>query len=111
MKQRVALARALLYEPPFLLLDEVFTGLDAVNIELLCSVLQNYVATKGAVCFAATHDIDHALSLDGPIFALSPNGVLVEYPQGVTKHEIVDGLRKDVALDAQLSMTVGAVEV
>ena len=63
MMQRVAVIRTLLYRPRYLLLDEIFTGLDTVNAEQLAVTLRQYVLDYGASCLIVTHDISRALDI------------------------------------------------
>lgn len=55
MGQRLALAQALIHDPPILLLDEPFSGLDAPSRDWLAGLLHEKRARGGAVCFS-THD-------------------------------------------------------
>ena len=55
MQQRLAIARAFLHDPAILLLDEPFTGLDHVGLE----VLENYIRrarAEGKTCVMTLHD-------------------------------------------------------
>jgi len=55
MQQRLAIARAFLHDPAILLLDEPFTGLDQVGLE----VLENYIrraSAEGKTCVMTLHD-------------------------------------------------------
>lgn len=54
MRQRLALARALIHDPPILLLDEPFSGLDVAGREWLAGLLDEQRSGGCAVCFA-TH--------------------------------------------------------
>lgn len=56
MKQRLALARALLHDPPVLLLDEPYTGLDSRATEMLDAVLCN-ASPDGRTVLMTTHDL------------------------------------------------------
>lgn len=53
-KQRIALIRNLMFEPDVLLLDEVTTGLDAENKQIVHRLIDNY-RQKGTI-LAITHD-------------------------------------------------------
>jgi len=55
MQQRLAIARAFLHDPAILLLDEPFTGLDRIGLE----VLENYIrraGSEGKTCVMTLHD-------------------------------------------------------
>src|SRR5437867_8002742 len=55
MQQRLAIARAFLHDPPILLLDEPFTGLDQIGTEFLKRYLLDAHA-RGNTCIMAIHD-------------------------------------------------------
>ncbi|WP_354698340.1 Manganese transport system ATP-binding protein MntB [Paraconexibacter sp. AEG42_29] len=58
-RQRVLVARALVQDAPIVLLDEPFTGLDAVSAERLEQLLLA-LADEGRGLLIATHDVDQA---------------------------------------------------
>lgn len=62
MKQRLAIARSILHQPPILLLDEPFTGLDASAQTMLSDLLIGLKA-EGRTLFLVTHDFAHGLAL------------------------------------------------
>jgi heme exporter protein A len=62
MLQRLALARALIHDPPLLLLDEPFTGLDPDASERLMDMLQT-ARGRGRLVVLVTHDLDGAARL------------------------------------------------
>ncbi len=58
-RQRVLVARALVQDAPIVLLDEPFTGLDAVNADRLDALLAS-LAQEGRALLIATHDVGQA---------------------------------------------------
>lgn len=60
MQQRLSLVRALLHNPPVLLLDEPFAGLDIQARLMLQDLLLNLIEKETTVLLAL-HDIDYAL--------------------------------------------------
>jgi ABC-2 type transport system ATP-binding protein len=57
-QQRVQLATALVHDPDILVLDEPFSGLDPVAIEVMGSVLRERSETKGAPVLFSSHQLD-----------------------------------------------------
>jgi heme exporter protein A len=69
LQQRVALARAFLHEPAFLLLDEPFTGLDAVSAARLSALLAR-LPDGGKGLIFSTHDFVQGTALASRLVAL-----------------------------------------
>lgn len=76
MKQRVALARSMALTPEYLLMDEPFANLDAINRNLLQQELLSLWADIKATILFVTHDIEEAIILADKIFVLSSTGKL-----------------------------------
>lgn len=95
-RQRVLVARALVQDAPIVLLDEPFTGLDAVSAEQLERLLED-LAGDGRALLIATHDVDQArrwgtvLCLNGRQVAMGGTDVLTrEVLEATYGGEIVD---------------------
>lgn len=62
LQQRVSIARAFVHTPQVVLLDEPFTGLDAVGAEALSDALRALM-DAGAALVLVTHSLDEGLAL------------------------------------------------
>jgi len=58
MRQRLSIARALLHDPPVLLMDEPYTGLDQHAARMLDKVLLE-AGTMDRTTILTTHDLEH----------------------------------------------------
>jgi heme exporter protein A len=91
MKQRLAIARALLHDPPVLLMDEPYTGLDQRAAATLDSVLQDAGATARTVVLT-THDLERGLRISQRTALLVGGRLVYEMKQG---NGDVDLLRRE----------------
>jgi iron(III) transport system ATP-binding protein len=76
-QQRVALARALVHEPPFLLLDEPLSNLDARLRDQMRVELRQLTEALGTTTIYVTHDQVEALAMSDRI-ALMRDGQIVQ---------------------------------
>jgi heme exporter protein A len=79
LQQRMTLARAFLHDPDFLLLDEPFTGLDAVSTENLRALLARLPEQGKALVFS-THDFAQGASLARRLVAMEKGFVRFDGP-------------------------------
>lgn len=84
MQQRVTLARALACSPKVLLLDEPFSGADAITRELLQQQLLRLHAATGMTMLLVTHSVDEAILLSNRVVVLGtrPGRIVDEYSIG-----------------------------
>lgn len=87
MQQRLAIARSLIHDPPILLMDEPYTGLDEMAKGILNSVLRQLSQTKHTV-FLITHDFDQGLEQsDQTLILVSGRIVHRCNPKGISHEE------------------------
>jgi heme exporter protein A len=79
LQQRVTLARAMLHNPPFLLLDEPFTGLDAASVENLQGILRSLTSQDKALIFS-THDFEQGAAIARRLIALDHGQIRYDGP-------------------------------
>jgi ABC-2 type transport system ATP-binding protein len=60
-QQRVQLASALVHEPDVLVLDEPFSGLDPVGVDVLSGVLRRQATNHGVPVVFSSHQLDISL--------------------------------------------------
>lgn len=89
MKQRLSLARALLHDPPIMLLDEPYSGLDEQAADTLRGLLRQMSET-GKTTIMATHNVSRGLDR-GRRLAILVEGRLVYQAHGGSLD--VDGVR------------------
>ncbi|NPA92975.1 MAG: ATP-binding cassette domain-containing protein [Chloroflexi bacterium] len=76
MQQKVQLAAALLSEPPLVILDEPFQGLDPVNIQLVKGLIRE-LRERGQAILLSSHQLHHVEALADRV-ALIDHGRIVE---------------------------------
>lgn len=98
MQQRVAIARALLHDPPILLLDEAFSGLDASAVATLRALLQRF-HQEGRAIVLTTHHYQLGIEL-ATHAALLVNGGLRYFGEPTGVMPVIDALHHPPSKDA-----------
>ena len=80
MQQRLAVARAVLHRPQLLLLDEPYTGLDPVAVQVLTALLAE-LAGDGCTILLTTHDLARGLEVGQRLVVLAHGGVVYDVPR------------------------------
>lgn len=87
MQQRLAIARSLVHNPPILLMDEPYTGLDEMAKGVLNEILKQLRETKHTV-FLITHDFDQGLAQsDQALILVAGRIVYTCDPRGLSRDE------------------------
>jgi NitT/TauT family transport system ATP-binding protein len=101
MQQRVALARAMACTPEVLLMDEPFSGADAITRELLqAQLIKLHKATRKTVLFV-THSVDEAIGLSDRIVVMGTRPGRI-----VSIFSLDDGLRAQPGEMAKLRASI-----
>ncbi|HVW19243.1 MAG TPA: metal ABC transporter ATP-binding protein [Solirubrobacteraceae bacterium] len=87
-RQRVLVARALVRDAPVVLLDEPFSGLDAVSAEGLERLIAE-LAADGRALLVATHDVEQARRWDR-VLCLNGRQVAFGAPADVLTREVLE---------------------
>lgn len=85
MARRVALARAIALDPPLIIYDEPFAGLDPITLGVVCNLIRTLNDALGATSVVVTYDVTEAVRLadylyiigDGVIAAHGPTQEMV----------------------------------
>jgi len=86
LQQRVSAARAVVHGPRLLLLDEPYTGLDAVGAEALTATL-TALAAGGAALVLVTHHLDEGLALATQVAVLRAGRLALHAPRAAVAPE------------------------
>ena len=63
MARRVALARATALDPPLLMYDEPFAGLDPISLGTIAHLIRELNDALGATTIVVTHDVDETFAI------------------------------------------------
>ena len=120
MQQKIQFIATVMHEPDLLILDELFSGLDPVNVELMKDVVLELKAEGRAIIFS-THMMQHAEQLCDDICLINRSrkvlsGSLREVKSGFGRNAVSlrveggDGVLEDRALVASLKPDGECVE-
>jgi len=76
MSRRVALARAIALDPPLIIYDEPFAGLDPITLNVICNLIRVLNDALGATSVVVTYDVHEAIRLADYLYILG-EGVIV----------------------------------
>jgi heme exporter protein A len=92
MQQRLSLARALLHQPPILLLDEPFAGLDVNATEMVKELLDESIAQDNTVLLTV-HEIDYALEKTQRLIILKEGQIFLDKGvESVSRQQVREAL-------------------
>ena len=97
MGQKVQLIATLVHDPPLLVLDEPFSGLDPINVELVRKIIEDKVK-QNATIILSTHIMEQAETLCDQLVLINRGEAIVEGP--------IDEIKKSNIIKIEHSGTV-----
>lgn len=76
MARRVALARAIALDPPLLMYDEPFAGLDPISLGTIAHLIRSLNDALGATSIVVTHDVPETFAIADQVFLLGGGRVV-----------------------------------
>lgn len=76
MARRVALARAIALDPPLLMYDEPFAGLDPISLGTIAHLIRSLNDALGATSILVTHDVQETFAICDYAYVLGAGKVL-----------------------------------
>lgn len=77
MARRVALARAIALDPPLLLYDEPFAGLDPISLGTIAQLIRQLNDALGATTILVTHDVPETFAIADQVYLLGNGKIIV----------------------------------
>jgi ABC-2 type transport system ATP-binding protein len=99
-QQRVQLAAALVHDPALLVLDEPFSGLDPVGVDVLSGVLADYAATGVPVVFSS-HQLELVERLCEAVAIIKDGRLVASGPVEELRDRETDRRHVRVAVEAE----------
>lgn len=71
MARRVALARAIILDPPLIMYDEPFAGLDPIGLGITARLIRNLNDALGATSIVVTHDVEETFEIADYVYFIA----------------------------------------
>ncbi|MEN9773397.1 MAG: hypothetical protein RL322_467 [Pseudomonadota bacterium] len=78
MARRVALARAIALDPPLIMYDEPFAGLDPISLSTVAQLIRRLTETLGCASIVVSHDIKDTFAIADDVYLLSRGRIAAE---------------------------------
>jgi phospholipid/cholesterol/gamma-HCH transport system ATP-binding protein len=71
MARRVALARAIALDPPLIMYDEPFAGLDPISLGITARLIRDLNNALGATSLLVTHDVEETFAIADYVYFIA----------------------------------------
>jgi phospholipid/cholesterol/gamma-HCH transport system ATP-binding protein len=78
MSRRVALARATALDPPLMIYDEPFAGLDPISLNVIAGLIRKLNDALGLTSIVVTYDVSESLKLVDYIYVIAEGRLMGE---------------------------------
>ncbi len=78
MARRVALARAIALDPPLIMYDEPFAGLDPISLSTIAQLIRQLNDALGAVSIVVSHDIKDTFGIADYVYLLAQGRIVAQ---------------------------------
>ena len=78
MARRVAVARAIALDPPLIMYDEPFAGLDPISLGITARLIKNMNQALGATSILVTHDIPETFEIADYVYFIANGTIAAE---------------------------------
>jgi len=78
MARRVALARAIALDPPLIMYDEPFAGLDPISLSTVAQLIRRLSETLGCASIVVSHDIKDTFAIADDVYLLARGRIAAE---------------------------------
>lgn len=80
MARRVALARAIALDPPLVIYDEPFAGLDPITLNVIVNLIRTLNAALGSTSVIVTYDVHEAVRIADHLYLLNDGVIVADGP-------------------------------
>jgi phospholipid/cholesterol/gamma-HCH transport system ATP-binding protein len=78
MARRVALARAIALDPPLIMYDEPFAGLDPISLGITARLIKNMNQALGATSILVTHDVPETFEIADYVYFIANGNIAAQ---------------------------------
>lgn len=88
MARRVALARAIALDPPLIMYDEPFAGLDPISLGITARLIRNLNDALGSTSLLVTHDVEETFAIADYVYFIANGKIGAEGTPVELRHSL-----------------------